>query len=49
LVFAGSALAGASGVLVGYMLSATLFGVLAVVLCYRTIAELSPRDAGNVG
>jgi putative MATE family efflux protein len=47
LVIAGSALAGASGVLVGYMLSATLFGVLAVVLCYRTIAELSPRTPGN--
>ena len=47
LVIAGSALAGASGVLVGYMLSATLFGVLAVVLCYRTVAELSPRTAGN--
>jgi len=47
LVVAGSAVAGAHGVLVGYMLSATFFGVLAVGLCYRTIAELAPRASRN--
>lgn len=44
LVQAGGALAGAAGVLWGYMLGGVVFGMAAVWLCYRLMAQLQPQS-----
>ena len=46
-VMYGSTLAGAHGVLVGNMVGGILFGVVSVMLCYRTMSWLSEAPAAK--